>query len=91
MTERGGWAFTKQDLLTFVLGLAGAILGTVAMELIKLEGLRRVPDWQLFLNNLLLAMLPCIGRYLVTYLFQRGFWMVWRRHFAQRVLFWRHT
>lgn len=71
MNQRGGvWT---RDAGTFLVGLGAAVAVTVGLELVQLEALRKVPDWYVWLNNLLVGVLSAAGRYMLTYLAQRGF------------------
>lgn len=77
MTQSGGvWT---RDLGTFLVGLGAAVAVTVGLELVQLEALRKVPDWYFWLNNLLVGVLGAAGRYLLTFLAQRGFQGMWGR------------
>lgn len=75
---QGGGVWTR-DLGTFLVGLGAAVAVTVGLELVQLEGARRVPDWYIWLSNLLVGVLSATGRYLLTYLAQRGFKTMVRR------------
>jgi hypothetical protein len=71
MNQSGGvWT---RDLGTFLVGLGAAVAVTVGLELVQLDALRKVPDWYIWLPNLLVGVLSASGRYLLTYLAQRGF------------------
>jgi hypothetical protein len=76
--NQGGGVWTR-DLGTFLVGLGAAVAVTVGLELVQLEGARKVPDWYTWLISLLTAALSASGRYLLTYLAQRGFKGMWTR------------
>jgi hypothetical protein len=62
--------FTKQDALTFLIGLAAALLIVLGEALVRSEELFDDPEkWAIGLGAGLLA---AAGRYLVTELTQRG-------------------
>lgn len=58
--------FTKQDALTFLIGLTAAALLAVGEVLVKLEGSDSININQLFVG-LAVGLLSAIGRYLATY------------------------
>lgn len=57
--------FTKQDALTFVLGLGAALLITVGEALVNAEAIREL-GWSEWGTNLGIGILAATGRYLVT-------------------------
>lgn len=62
--------FTKQDAITFLVGLGAALLVTLAQSLIDTQSLTEDPSrWAISLGTGLLA---AAGRYLITVLAQRG-------------------
>lgn len=64
--------FSKQDAITFLIGLGAAILITVAEALIDAEAIRDI-GWETWGTNLAIGLASAAGRYLVTYLAQEGF------------------
>lgn len=63
--------FTKQDLVTFGIGLAVAVLFTLGEALRSLDS-GPVEDWSLWASNLGVALAVSTGRYIVTALAERG-------------------
>jgi hypothetical protein len=61
--------FTKQDAVTFLLGLGAAVLVVVAEALLQPEGL--FVDAGAWLRALAIGVLAAVGRYLVTRLAER--------------------
>ncbi|HEX9841548.1 MAG TPA: hypothetical protein VGC20_02315 [bacterium] len=65
--------FTKQDALTFVLGLGAAVLFELGLQLLALSGLLQgyldggmEIDWTRFGVGVAIAELTAVGRYLTT-------------------------
>lgn len=59
--------FTKQDALTFLIGLTAAALLAVGEVLVKLDGAETIDVDQLFVG-LAVGLLSAIGRYFATYI-----------------------
>lgn len=64
-------AFTRQDLVTFLIGLGAAAALTLGEALVQLDS-GVVDDWGLWARNLGVGLAAAAGRYLLTELTQRG-------------------
>lgn len=64
-------AFTRQDLVTFAVGLGAALALTLGEALVQLDS-GVVEDWGLWARNLGVGFASAAGRYLLTELTQRG-------------------
>ncbi len=63
--------FTRQDLVTFGIGLGVALAFTLGQGLMSLDS-GPVEDWSLWARNLGLGIAGAGGRYIVTALTERG-------------------
>lgn len=63
--------FTRQDLYTFLIGLGAAAAIVLAEKLLDSEAI--VSDPTTWAIGLATGLLSAIGRYLITYLAQKGF------------------
>lgn len=62
--------FTLQDLATFAIGLVVALSFEVGSALIQADD--AFADFNVWANGVAIALLTATGRYLLTYLTQRG-------------------
>ncbi len=64
--------FTRQDLYTFLIGLVTSVVIVVAQALLTAQAIFDGNGTQ-WLVGLLVGVLTALGRYLLTYLAQKGF------------------
>lgn len=64
--------FTRQDALTFLIGLGAGALVVVGQALLELDS-DTTTDLGIWARNLLTGLAAATGRYLVTELAQRGY------------------